>query len=94
MLSHNDRTLCVVSSGSIRKNGQPVSTIEIKCPYPEKSHTLKLKYELPKKYVLLLMLEMHELGVEELIFVCWMPELTSFLKVTYSEELWIRCGTS
>ena len=66
VIPYNERTLCVVSpDGSIRKDNKVVCAVEIKCPFPEKQYSRKMMYEIPQRYVLQVMLEMHVLRVKQ-----------------------------
>lgn len=86
----NENTPFVVVSpdGSIKLHDDTVYGVEIKCPFPGKVHTVDVIDELPRRYVIQVLMEMKVLCVEKLLFVCWLPETTSVIEVTFSHKLW------
>ncbi|MEW8543590.1 MAG: YqaJ viral recombinase family protein, partial [Candidatus Thiodiazotropha sp.] len=90
-LMNNDTLIYVVSpDGSIRSNGKAEYAVEIKCPYPDPNNPRKLPvfYELPKYYVVQVMLEMKVLNVDKLLLVCYSAKTTVVSVVDFSKDLW------
>ena len=70
-----DPHLIIVSpDGSCRKDGIPVSAIEIKCPVPGKKYTPDVHYTIPDYYVCQILSEMTALETDHLLYVCWTPK--------------------
>ena len=79
-----DPHLIIVSAdGSCRKNGIPVSAIEIKCPVPGKKYTPDVDYTIPDYYVCQILSEMTALETDHLLYVCWTPKSTTVLRANY-----------
>ena len=87
--SDKDPDFIIVSpDGSCRKNGIPVSAIEIKCPVPGKVYAPDVHYMIPEYYVCQILSEMTVLRTNRLLYVCWTPKSTTVLRADYDETLW------
>lgn len=89
VLKDGERIQFVVSpDGSCRKHGDTQMAVEIKCPVEGKEYTTDLHYEVPRRYVTQLMLEMKALDVDVLLYVCYTSKSTTVFKVSFSDEIW------
>jgi hypothetical protein len=81
---------CVVSpDGSIRTSidGEVIAAVEIKCPFPSEKQT-PVHYKLPDYYVCQCLAEMYVLKTDQLLYISYSEESTTFFKVKFSTELW------
>ena len=85
----NNVNVVVSPDGSCRStDAVPVCGVEVKCPFPGKSHATPVFYTLPKYYVTQVLSEMEVLNVEQLYFVCYSAESTTIQRVMFDTELW------
>ena len=85
----NNVNVVVSPDGSCRStDAVPVCGVEVKCPFPGKSHATPVFYTLPKYYVTQVLSEIEVLNVEQLYFVCYSAESTTIQRVMFDTELW------
>ena len=91
-VSLGDSNMIVSPDGSCMDNvtHDTEMAIEIKCPFPPSpgSYKVPVFYTIPKFYVPQILSEMYALGAEELLFVCYSSESTTFMKATFCQKLW------
>lgn len=91
-VSLGDSNMIVSPDGSCMDNftHDTEMAIEIKCPFPPSpgSYKVPVFYTIPKYYVPQILSEMYALGAEELLFVCYSSESTTFMKATFCQKLW------
>ena len=87
-----EKDVCVIVSpdGSCREyvDDQAVFAVECKCPFPGSLYTTPVHYTIPKYYIPQILAEMRCLEVQNLYFVSYSKDSTTFQKATYDKELW------
>ena len=62
--------------------------IEIKCPISGKLYATPVFYKIPMYCVAQIMSEMKALNTSKLLFICYLPESTSFHIFMFNNDLW------
>ncbi|CAG2203306.1 unnamed protein product [Mytilus edulis] len=86
-IQYEEQNFMVVSpDGSLRsENGtNDICGIEITCPVKQ------MHNEVPVRYLLQCMCEMEVLQVDKLLYICWMPDITSVFEIRRNDDLFLK----
>lgn len=89
---NNEPFFLVSPDGSIREKpyGSAILALEFKCPFPGKTFTTDIHYQIPTRYVPQILSEMAVMNVTELIYLSWTENSSTVFKVQYDATLWAK----